>query len=454
MIQRPWAFWRRVQYAIGFFVVLGLIGTALYFRYGYAEPTCFDGIQNADERGIDCGGACENICSFDITLPISLWAESFKITEGQYNAVAYIENRNQDIGSPSLTYTFRLYDDAGLIIERSGTTVLPPDGVYPVFEGRISTGGRVPTRTTIELSDDIAWKTGTVGREQFTLDRRELMNADSQPRLMADIRNTLLTEAEDVEIVATIFDKNSNPLTVARTVVEYFPGRTTQNITFTWPEPIAKTLRSCEIPTDVVLAIDLSGSMNNDGGVPPEPITSVLTAAKAFVSGLNPQDKVSVVTFATNAKVTDELTNESARVAENIAKLSIEPKEETGNTNTGEGLKRMGEELNSSRHNMDARKIGILLTDGLATAGGDNPEVYAQEQADLVKAMNVNLFTIGLGSTLNEEALKNLASIGTQYYNAPSIRELTGIYDSITKNICEDGPAVIEIIAKPSSSFR
>ncbi len=454
MIQRPWAFWRRVQYAIGFFVVLALIGTALYFRYGYAEPTCFDGIQNADERGIDCGGACENICALDITLPISLWAESFRITEGQYNVVAYIENRNEDIGSPSLTYTFRLYDDAGLIVERSGTTVLPPNGVYPVFEGRVTTGERVPTRTTIELSDDIAWKKGTVGREQFALDGRELLNADSQPRLMADIRNTLLTEAEDVEIVATIFDKNGNPLTVARTVVEYFPGRTTESVTFTWPEPIAKTLRSCEIPTDVVLAIDLSGSMNNDGGVPPEPITSVLTAARAFISGLNPQDTVGVVTFATGAEVIETLTNESTRVAESITELRINPKEETGNTNTGEGLKLLGEELNSSRHNPDARKIGILLTDGLATAGGEDPEVYAQDQADKVKGMDIDLFTIGLGSTLNEEALKNLASTESQYYNAPSIRELSSIYDSITKSICEDGAAVIEIIAKPGTSFQ
>jgi len=454
MIQRPWAFWRRVQYAIGFFVVLGLIGTALYFRYGYSEPTCFDGIQNGDERGIDCGGACENICSFDITLPISLWAESFRVTEGQYNAVAYIENRNEDIGSPVLTYTFRLYDDAGLIVERSGTTVLPPNGVYPVFEGRIPTGVRVPTRTTIELNDSIAWKRGTVGREQFALDRRELRNADSQPRLVADIRNTLLTEARDVEIVATIFDRNGTPLTAARTVVDYFSGRTTENVTFTWPEPIAKTLRSCEIPTDVVLAIDLSGSMNNDGGTPPEPITSVLSAAQAFVSRLSAEDKVGVITFATEAQVIEVLTNESARVAENIGKLGIDPKEETGSTNTGEGLKLMGGELDSSRHNTGARKVGILLTDGLATAGGDDPEVYAQEQADRVKAMDVNLFTIGLGSSLNEEALKSIASTETQYYNAPSIRELGSIYTSITESICEDGPAVIEIIAKPRTSFR
>jgi len=453
MIQRPWAFWRRAQYVFGLFIVLALMCSVLYFKYGYAEPTCFDGIQNGGERGIDCGGTCQNICSIDIQMPVVLWAESFNITKGQYNAVAYIENRNQTIGSPALTYTFRMYDSAGLIVERQGTSVLPPDGVYPVFEGRLATGERIPTRTTIEFDENIVWQEGTTGREQFMLVRRELVNADSQPRLTADLRNTLLNEARDVEVIATIFDTNGNPLTAARTVVDYFRGRTTQSLVFTWPEPIAKTLRSCEVPTDVILAIDLSGSMNNDGGNPPQPITSVLNAAETFVSDLRPQDKVGVVTYATNAVLTEPLTSETGRIRDSILKLRIDPREERGSTNIGEALRLAMEELDSTRHNQSARKIGILLTDGLATAGGDDPETYAETMAESMKAMDIRLFTIGLGTAVNEDMLRRLASSEAQYYKAPSTRELTAIYDSITKDICEDGPAVIQVIAKPRTSF-
>ncbi len=453
LYNRPWAFWRRVQYGIGFLCTFALIGTGLFYLYGYQTPNCFDGLQNADERGVDCGGSCRRICDFDIITPTALWSESFRVIEGQYNAVAYIENRNIGIGSPTLTYTFKLFDDQGLITERSGTTVLPPDSVYPVFEGRIMTGDRTPTKTTIEFTPDIVWLPGTVGREQFALERRELVNADSKPELTAQMRNTSLDEARDVEVIATIFDSAGNPLTAARTVVANFAGRSTSNVVFTWPEPIAKTLRSCEVPTDVILAIDLSGSMNNDGGTPPEPISSVLTAAESFVSRLQKHDQVGVVTYATKARLDAMLTGESSEIANLVKKLSIDPKEERGNTNIGDALKLMTEEFGSTRHSSDARKVAILLTDGLATAPAKDPEVYAQTQADALKKMDIQLFTIGLGKDVKSDFLKGIASSESQYYSAPSVSELNGIYSSITKDICEDGAAVIEIIPKAKTSF-
>lgn len=450
---RWWAFWRRVEYATGFFLVLAMISGGLYFIYGYKAPSCFDGVQNGAERASDCGGACMRICKFDIVTPTALWADSFRVLDGQYNAVAYIENRNVSVGTPALSYSLKLFDDAGLITERTGVTVLPPDSVYPIFEGRILTGTRIPTKTTIEFSDDVVWQSIEMGREQFTLEKRDLIHADSKPRLTAELRNNSIEEAQDVEVVATIFDASGRPLTATRTVVPYFKGRTTESVVFTWPEPIAKTLKSCEIPTDVVLGIDLSGSMNNDGGVPPEPITSVLRAAQAFVSRLKAQDQSGVVTYATKASVEEMLTHENALVEKAIATLIIKPEEETGNTNTGEGIKRIREELGSVRHNESARKIAILLTDGLATAPKKDPEIYAQAEADALKTEGIMLYTIGLGAQVNEEALQKLASSNAHYFKAPTIKELEGIYTKITASICEEGPAVIEVIPKVQASF-
>ncbi|HEU4677465.1 MAG TPA: vWA domain-containing protein [Candidatus Paceibacterota bacterium] len=451
---RWWAFWRRVEYGAAFLVLCAGIGTGLYYMYGYEAPTCFDGLQNGDERNVDCGGVCQRICPMDITMPTALWAESFKVVNGQYNAVAYVENRNKDIGSPELSYTFKLFDAQGaLITERSGTTVLPPDGVYPIFEGRIMTGDRVPAYTSIEFGEDILWRKGSVGRDQFTLEKRELVNADSLPKLTANLRNSSLDEAEDVEIVATIFDSQKHPLTAARTVLKYFPGRTSEDVVFTWPEPIAKTVKSCEIPTDVALAIDLSGSMDNDGGTPPEPISSVLAAATDFAKQLKEDDQVTLVTYATKAEVVEPLTHESSRVANDISKLAIDPKEQTGSTNTGDALLKIASELGSTRHSADARKVAILLTDGLATAP-DDPEVYAIREAEDLKQMDVLLFTIGLGADVNEDFLRAIASNPSMYHKAPSAKDLSSIYAGIKKDICEDGPAVIEIIAKPKTSFQ
>lgn len=450
---RWWAFWRRVQYTTGLLVILSCIGVLVYYTQWYSTPTCTDGIQNAEERGVDCGGVCAKVCIADVTPLEILWVKSFQVVDGQYNAVAYIENRNRSIGSPEVMYSMKLFDNEGLIIERRGSTVIPPDGVYPIFEGRIQTGERIPTKTTIEFDSNVTWLPTTAGREQFTLERRDLRDADGTPRLNAALRNNAQGEAKDVEIIATIFDKKGNPLTAARTVVEYFRGRTTENVIFTWPEPIAKTLRSCEVPTDVVLAIDLSGSMNNDGGTPPEPLTSVLTAAGTFVERLNERDQAGVVTYATGAMLVQPLSTKHTDTKMLIEGLAISPKEEQGSTNTGEALLRMGEEFDSVRHNKSARKVAVLLTDGLATAPDPDPEAYASEEATKLKAQDVQLFTVGLGEKANEVFLTELATDRDYYFKAPSIRELDSIYRSITESICEDGVAVIEIIAKPKMNF-
>ncbi len=450
---RWWAFWRRVQYLIAFFVLVFLIGWVLYYIYWNEDPTCSDGLMNGDERGIDCGGSCLIMCLSDVTQPNILWAESFKIVDGQYNAVAYIENRNRTIGTPRLPYTFKLYDDVGLIIEREGVTALPINGVYPLFEGKILTGDRVPTKTKVEFGDDVIWLEGSAGSEQFSLLERNLIGVDSNPRLIARMRNDGLFEAQNIEIVVTIFDSNKRPLTASKTTVGYFAGRSDQDVIFTWPEPIATTLRSCEVPTDVILAIDLSGSMNNDGGTPPEPVTSVLNAAESFVKKLGEKDKSGIVTYATESSLIEQLTSENIRVSEVISNLSISPEEEAGGTNTGDAVKEVREEMSSLRHNENARKVAILLTDGLANAGGDDPETYAVTESERLKDLNVTLFTIGLGSNVNADFLKTLASSNAHYYNASTISQLQSIYNKIKEDICEDGPTVIEVIPKVESSF-
>lgn len=450
---RPWAFWRRLQYGAGYFTFLGLIITGVYFMFFYAAPTCFDLLQNGNEAAVDCGGVCTRICAFTLVPPRVVWAQSFEVVKGQYNAVAYVENKNPLAGTPAVSYTFRLYDKEGLITERNGSTVLPQNSTYPIFEGRIDTLGRVPTETKLELSASDLWLPATAGREQFKTVDIKLVGADDRPKLNVTMENTELTEAKSVEVVATIFDAHGTALTASQTFVDLFPGRTKKNLVFTWPTPIAKTVRSCAVPTDIVVAIDLSGSMNNDGANPPEPVSSVLTAASQFVSNIHSDDQVSVVTFASTATTPVLLSGNATATTMAITKLTIDPKEERGSTNTGAGIAAALTELQSARHNTDARKVVVLLTDGLATSPDKEPEFFAKTQADALKADGVVLYTIGLGTDVNMDFLRTIASSASTAYAAPSTAVLESIYQTITASICEEGVAHIDIIPKTSGNF-
>ncbi len=451
---RMWAFWRRLWYGSGFIATLLLMIGGLYYVYGYEPANCLDGFMNGVERGIDCGGGCARICTPDVIAPTVKWSRSFEVTDGSYNAVAYVENRNLNAGVEKYEYTMRLFDRDGLITEKKGVTELPPNTVYPIFEGRIDTGERIPTQTIIEFESDPVWVSATGNGERYKTVRRELKGADDKPVLTATLENETLDEALDVDVVATIFDAEGTALAASRTKIPIFGGDSTRDITFTWQEPIATTLRSCEVPSDVVLAIDLSGSMNSDGGTPPEPITSVLSAAENFASKLNTEDQLGLVTFATNAQTVSPLTKDRSSVAEMIRNLSIDPKDETGSTNTGDAIIRSYEELHSPRHNIDARSVLILLTDGLATGGGDDPEAHARNAAMALKSTGVEMFTIGLGANLNEIFLNELASDPAHYFKAPTIATLGSIYEKITSAICEEGAAVIEIVAKPTATYK
>jgi len=451
---RPWAFWRRVQYGAGYVTVLASMTTGVYFMYFYAAPTCFDNKQNGEEIGVDCGGnMCTRICAISVQSPTVQWARSFEVQKGQYNAVAYVENKNPIAGTPSLKYTFRMLDKNGVITERSGETVLPPNSTYPIFEGRIDTAGRIPTETQLELHPVEMWLPAKQSNTEFKTVDLKLVEADARPKLNVKMKNTGIDEAKSVEVVATIFDSQGRSLTASQTFVDLFPAQSEKELIFTWPNPIAKTVRSCAVPTDVVLAIDLSGSMNNDGGTPPQPVSAVLGAASAFVQNMRPEDRVSVVTFATEATVAMPLSGATSSVVAAIKKLAIDPKEEKGTTNTGDALAVAQTELASTRHNPNARRVVILLTDGLATAPDKDPSGYAKDKAAAVKAADISLYTIGLGKDVDMDFVREIASTAGQAYAAPTTATLGSIYQAITASLCEDGAARIDVIPKVTDSF-
>lgn len=452
---RPWAVWRRSMYISAFLLFVTTVSFGWYFTYIYKAPTCFDNKMNGAEAGIDCGGACVRICAASVQAPEIIWAQSFKIAEGQYNTVAYIDNRNQLAGTPELAYTFELLSNGEVVASRSGKTVLPPNTTYPLFEGRILVDANKPITDTVLIIDPSPlWLPATVSYNQFRSLNSELVSSDVRPRLNVEMENTDLSPAKNVEVVATIFNAEGNPVTASQTFIELIEGRSTQDIVFTWPRPIAKTVRSCILPTDIAMVIDLSGSMNNDNDNPPQPLTDALQAASTFVSGLSTKDRASLVTFATEAQIYSQLSSSHADLASTITALTIAPESETGFTNTLDALELANTELSSERHNENARRVIVLLTDGLPTTDGDEDVITPTiEMAHSADAGGVEIYAIGLGQSVDRSFISEIASSNETAYFAPSSSDLNSIYESITNSLCESGAVRIDVLPKPLAEF-
>jgi len=451
---RWWAFWRRMAYGTGFASFWVLVGALVFYFNFYQPPNCFDGILNGAEVEVDAGGGCVRVPASQVVQPTIVWAEEFEVTPGQYNAVAYVENRNQTIGTPALPYTFSFLSNGVEVARRSGTTELPPNSVYPLFAGRVFTDGQVITDVELTLGEVSDWLPASSIADQLRTSDLNLLNVDTRPRLEAKLENTSLDTIRDIEVVATIFNDQGKAVAASQTFVDTFFARTTQDVIFTWPNTIAKTVRSCSIPTSVLLGIDLSGSMNNDQDTPPQPVTDALAAASTFVGSLQALDRVGVVTFATEGSLVQMLTDQHQTVVDLVSELTIDPGEEAGQTNTAAAFTLATAELSSARHSSEARRAFVLLTDGLPTAGGtEEAIVAAQAAAQTLIDSGADVYVIGLGQNVDSEFIRSIASSPDQSYLAPSRSDLSRIYASITDSLCEVGPTKIEVLVKPPVTF-
>lgn len=457
-----WSARRRMVYISAVITTISiLVGTYLFINL-YEPPTCFDGDRNQDEVGVDCGGSCQYLCQSQVSDPIILFSRSFEVVPGVYNSVAYVENPNFDSAVQNFDYTFKLFDGSNSVItERSGRSFLTPGGISPIFEGGIVTEGNVPTRTFFEFSSELNWTRAQGGIESpLVIKDRRLQQVDTRPRIDATLENTSVSDEKNIEVIVAVFNAFGNIIATSRTFVDDLPRRTRAPLVFTWPLPFAQELEACIIPVDVMLLLDASGSMNDDGVSPPQPLTDAKIAAKDFVSRLGENDRVGLTTFATKSKINQSMTSEHEATRVAVEDLSIDPVEEAGSTNIGDAIfDAISEFANLSRRTSivgkgRVRKVAILLTDGKANApeipGG---ELHAEQAAKKAKDNEITIYTVGLGDGVNQNFLKNIAFTPEHYFQAATSQELGGIYQQISDAICERGPARIEITPRSVSEL-
>lgn len=453
-----WASRRKAVYFGGVVLILTGVATLAFLKFWYTTPTCSDKLQNGDETGVDCGGSCQLICSAVAAKPVLRFdPRLFKVASSTYSALAFVDNYNTD-STAVLPYKFQIFNDkGGLIYEREGTTFLPKKETVAVFEGNIVIENEVPKKVFFEMSPNLSWQKDLQLAPEIAVTHSPLLRETTSPRVEAAVSNKSLEDVKNIEFVAVVYDGKDNPIAASRTFVERLKKGEKANIFFTWPRPFDLGETVCEKPSDVVLAIDRSGSMQSLGTNPPEPLTSVKNAASFFVGELKKNDKVSVISFATDAEVNSDFQNDLSRAQSAIEGISIR-REFTQFTNIFDALIRSSELLSILDSN-NSQKIIILLTDGIANQPLDPKgttqaadiayaEARALEEADNLKTQGVSIYTIGLGKYIHSDFLKKVANVPENFLEAPATTTLRNIYEHISTSICRELPARVEVTYK------
>ncbi|HXT41555.1 MAG TPA: VWA domain-containing protein [Candidatus Angelobacter sp.] len=204
---------------------------------------------------------------------------------------------------------------------------------------------------------------------------------------------------------------------------------------------------------DIVVAIDLSGSMSSEDFELQGRRVNRLAIAKDVLQkfvGKRPNDRIGLVAFARDAYIAAPMTLDHDFLLQNLERLEIATRDKDG-TAIGSAL---ATALNRLREVKSKSKIVILMTDGQNNAG-KVPPLTAAEAAETLK---VKVYSIGVGTRgtapipvgqnpfngqvvyrdepvdIDEDTLKEIAKrTGGRYYRADKTQALRSIYDEIDR---------------------
>lgn len=458
-----WASRRKAVYFWTVVLTLTAVSFSIFWKFWYRAPNCSDGLQNGDETGIDCGGSCSLVCSALTQSPISRSdPRVFKVMDNIYSVLAFVENHNLDFEAPYVPYKFKIYDEKNkLIYEREGVTIFAKNRTVAIFEGNMLITRGIPKRAEIELPQSIHWLKILRNEPEIEIQSSAILKQDSSPRIEAVISNKSIEDLKNIELVAVVFDGRDNAIAASRTFINRLDKNQKSDIFFTWPKPFDLSVAACEKPSDIVIAIDRSGSMASISKNPPEPLSSVKSAAENFVSELKEGDSAGLLSFATEASDPPDasLTSDFASLKASIINLQIK-EDGTQYTNIADAISKSSDLLFAKDDGVKNQKIIVLLTDGAATRPS-NPdgsktedeeikfaEEAAQRTANLAKQNGVLIYAIGLGKNIRENFLKKIATTPENFLKAPSTSTLKDVYSKISSSICKELPARIEITYK------
>jgi Ca-activated chloride channel family protein len=207
------------------------------------------------------------------------------------------------------------------------------------------------------------------------------------------------------------------------------------------PQWLGESIEQAVSGRDLMLAVDLSGSMEaQDFFINKQPVDR-LTAAKFVANdfiGRRVGDRIGLILFGSQAYLQTPLTFDRKTVMTLLdeAVLGLAGDNTAIGDAIGLAVKRLGSQPENSR-------VLVLMTDGANTAG----EILPLKAAELAKAKNLKIYTIGIGADemivrsffgsrkvnpsvdLDEDALVKIAeTTGGKYFRARNTDELNNIY--------------------------
>lgn len=215
---------------------------------------------------------------------------------------------------------------------------------------------------------------------------------------------------------------------------------------------------AADTPFDLVLLLDLSSSSKNK-------LKLIRKSAARFVEATRPTDRVSIVSFSSDAQLVCPLTQDRRLLKKSIDRIE----EPEGGTKFWDSLRYVLAILNASANSL-RRSAVVVMTDGVDNAlpevFGDGSETSFDQLLQIVRESDAIVFPIYLDTEEEEykrhrtprsafamarEQLGQLAvASGTRLYRAAEVKDLDDVYQQVIGDVGR----IYSIGYRPSNALR
>jgi VWFA-related protein len=212
----------------------------------------------------------------------------------------------------------------------------------------------------------------------------------------------------------TAMDPSGSYLDVAAGDLEVVEDGVTQHI---------ETFHEASQPVSIVLALDASGSMRRREG-------DVIASAGAFAAALRPHDQLAVALFADAVTFVHDLSTDRKATWEAIDGYNV-----SGGTALYDAVSAALTRLQQA----EGRRVVVVMTDGRDENGpgtGPGSSRKLGEVLEQVKTSGATIFTIGLGTKVDEQALQQFAELsGGRALLPRSVSELNAEFQRVIEDL-------------------
>lgn len=231
------------QFFFGTLFLAVLFGVSVWVWHATRpKPSCFDGVQNQNEQGVDCGGVCALACKKEPAYKAVTVRSTQLLAVGEhiYDVIGEVENENSDFGTPSFAYEFALLDATGTVImSRQGTSYLMPRERRFMIEQRMETN-REAARAMLKTGGTTWIEVAEFPPINLTIRDRTL-----EPLMENNVRvgthasgvivNRTGFDFEQVDVTALVKDENGTLLGVGATDVRILRDGEQRAFEIRWP---------------------------------------------------------------------------------------------------------------------------------------------------------------------------------------------------------------------------